>query len=58
MGTELYIKNFKLYDLTTNTGVTKILSRGLWNCGNLTEAYTQSSIKSDGDLYGQIIYEI
>lgn len=58
MGTDLYLKNFKLYDITTKTNSINISKQGVFQAGNFTENVGNASIKVDNDFYGSRFYEI
>lgn len=58
MGTDLYLRNFKLYDITTSSQEIKIHKTGVWHAGDFTEAGTMVSEKCDGDQYASQFYEL
>lgn len=58
LGTDLYLRNFKLYDITTITKQIDITKCGVTNSGNFTENTGNVSLKSDGDCYANQFYEI
>lgn len=58
MGTDLYIKNFKLYDITTLPNSISIQKVGVWTASNFTESGTKVSESFDGDQYAYQFIEL
>lgn len=51
LGTDLYLRNFRLYDITTPSNEIKLEQTGVFNSGNLIENNSTPSLKIDGDNY-------
>lgn len=58
MGTDLYLRNFRLYDITTKPQSIKLEKTGIWNASNAIETGSQVSIGCDGDLYSTDFIEL
>ena len=58
MGTDLYLKNFKLYDITTKPNSVGVTSQGIVHASNFTESGTKGSVYQDSEIYGLRLHEI
>lgn len=58
LGTDLYIRNVRLYDVTTKTNEIKVFSKGIITLGNMVENTGNVSMKEDNDLYSSNFIEI
>ena len=58
MGTDLYIRNVRLYDITTKPNNIKIYKTGIITSGDFIEDNGNISFKMDDDLYANEIIEI
>lgn len=58
LGTDLYIRNIRLYDITTKPNHTKALKTGIIIADNFMENDGNISAKVDGDLYSNELIEI
>ncbi len=58
MGTDLYLRNFKLYDITTPSASHHVTKQGLVTADNFTENPGNASLKYDGDNYANQFYEL
>lgn len=58
LGTDLYIRNIRLYDITTLLNEIKVDRTGVVHAGNLVENSGNAAFKLDGDLYSSRFYEI
>lgn len=58
MGTDLYIRNLRMYDITTKPNNFKILKQGIITTDYFVENKGNASLKVDGDFYANNIYEI
>jgi len=58
MGTDLYIRNLRMYDITTKSKEIHINKNGVVNAGYITENKGKAQFGVDGDVYSQEIIEI
>lgn len=58
LGTDIYIRNIRLYDITNKTKEIKVKKTGIVNAGNFVEYKGNFSTKNDGDIYNAGMYEI
>ena len=58
MGTDLYIRNLRMYDITTKPNTINFNKNGIINSSNFVENIGNTSIKIDGDLYSNEFIEI
>ena len=58
LGTDIYLRDFKLYDITSSTNLVTVLKPGVWKAGCFIENTGNISIKRDGDLYSNNLYEM
>ena len=59
LGTDLYIRNIRMYDITTKQNLIKINRNGIISAGNYVEnPYSKVSFKEDDDLCANEIWEV
>lgn len=58
LGSDIYIRNLRLYDVTTPANLIDITNNGIVHAGNFVEAGGGASIKSDGEFYATNFIEI
>lgn len=58
MGTDLYLRNFRIYDITSKPESLKISKSGIINSSNFIEEVGKASITIDSDVYSNSIIEI
>lgn len=57
-GSDIYIRNIRMYDVTTKTQEIKISKTGVVNAGYITEKNGTPSFSTDGEIYSKEIIEI
>ena len=58
LGTDIYLRNIRLYDITTPQNIINVNKQGIVNSGNLVENKGNVSFKIDSDLYATEFIEI